>query len=264
MNNLEWIENFENTKLFEVIINILLVAKGSRNATLIEWNNFSKEEKEKYEPLGMKFIQDLNLTTLPYPFSDSRIFVVKNKNISAPKDDDEIVKILELECDTPEYYNKDVNRIAGKILEIQTKQQIYLEVCDSSKIDKNKLNNSLEKKVENFNGAMKSLGLKYRFEIEIKELTPREELLKNYRNKDFLSTHLNDYAELLYNEFHEKTRFNKNPNLMMERFDVFDLVMQLIKNGDLFKLYSSVTRLSKEYNELLRSLYELENIMFRT
>jgi hypothetical protein len=124
--------------------------------------------------------------------------------------------------------------------------------------------------------------LKYRFEFQIEELIPpavraepepmavlrtmriKETLLKNSRNKEYVWKHLRNYSELLYNDFHEKTRFAKNPKLIMERFDVFDFVIQMIKNGEIDKLYDSIKPLSKEYDELVKNLYELESQLFRT
>jgi hypothetical protein len=56
--NLNWIEEYENTNLFQVILNILLVYQDTRKATLIEWNNFTKEERETYEPMGKNLFKN--------------------------------------------------------------------------------------------------------------------------------------------------------------------------------------------------------------
>jgi hypothetical protein len=50
----------------------------------------------------------------------------------------------------------------------------------------------------------------------------------------------------------------------MERFDIFNFIMEMIKNGDIDKLYKQVTPLSKEYDVLLVSLSDFESQLFQT
>jgi hypothetical protein len=264
MEDLDWIQSYENTSLFQIILNILLVSQDVRRATLIEWNNFTKEEREIYETLGNQFISDLGLSTFPDPLSDHRIFVVKDKNIKLPKTDQDIANLLEFVCEGHDYENQDKHRISGHIIETNTNAMIYAEVCEQSKMSKDKLEKYLRKKASQFNDAMERLGLKYTFDYFIDEIIPRKELLQNFTDQEYVSNHLNAYIQLLYNEFYDKTRFVKKPELVMERFDIFNFIMEMIKNGDIDKLYKQVTPLSKEYDVLLVSLSDFESQLFQT
>jgi len=53
------------------------------------------------------------------------------------------------------------------------------------------------------------------------EIISRESLLTNSGNKEYLWKYRNEYGNLIFKEFHEKSRFYKNPKLVLERFDVF-------------------------------------------
>ena len=65
-DNLSDIKNllniFENTKLFSMIMNIILVKYGGRYATLIEKNNFSKTEQDTFSKILDVIIKNLNLS----------------------------------------------------------------------------------------------------------------------------------------------------------------------------------------------------------
>jgi len=91
----------------------------------------------------------------------------------------------------------------------------------------------------------------------------RNGLLENYMNKEYLKNHKKEYSELISNEFYSETRFIKNPNLIFERFDVFILIMNMIKNGDLDRLRCSVRPMTLEFLELKKQLGILEDQMFR-
>ena len=263
MNNFDWISEYESKKIFQTLLNILFVWKGARKSTLVEWNDFTPEEREIYEPLGMEFVKKLGLFTLPDPFSDYRVFVVKNKNIKNPETDEEIGALLEFVCKGHEYFNQDLNRILISIKEVNTEAEVYVEICEKDKIKMDILKSEMEKKINHFDNAMKSLNLKYRFKYDVKELTSRKELLENYRNKEYLKKHLEDYGNLLMNEFHENTKFSKNPNLILDKMDPFFFIMNMIQNGELEQLYQTVTPLTKEYYELLKALEILENQMLK-
>ena len=264
MQNLDWIQDYENINLFEIILNILLVFKDARRATLIEWNNFSRDERGKYEALGVKFVQELNLFLLPDRSNNQRTFVVKDKTISAPDSEEGVGELLEFKCAGHSFNDHNSNRLFGHINEVHTRKNIYSEICVVDILSIEDFTSSLNEKVIKFNKAMQSLELKYRFEYLIEESVPRDLLLVNRRNKEFVSKHLKNYSELLYNDFHQKTKFAKNSKLILERFDdVFEFVMQLIENGDIAKLYESIVPSSNEYYVLVQSLVDLENQLFK-
>jgi hypothetical protein len=91
----------------------------------------------------------------------------------------------------------------------------------------------------------------------------RKELLNNYMNKEFLKQNLIQYGDLISNDFHSETRFKKNPNLILDRFDIFIWIMNMIKNRDFESLRNSVNPMTPEFLELNKQLRILEDQMFR-
>lgn len=87
------------------------------------------------------------------------------------------------------------------------------------------------------------------------------DLLNNFTNKEYLKLHMNDYAKFLAKEFHINTRFYKNPILVLERYDIFYLIMNMIKNGDIRNLYKSSNPMMNL--ELIKQLGILEDQMFQ-
>jgi hypothetical protein len=100
-------------------------------------------------------------------------------------------------------------------------------------------------------------------EYTIFQKMSREDLLKYYMNKDYIEQHLNHYAEFISKEFHYETRFKKNPHLILDRFDVFILIMNMIQNKDFENLYRTVNPMTLEFRELSKQLGILEDQMFR-
>jgi hypothetical protein len=90
-----------------------------------------------------------------------------------------------------------------------------------------------------------------------------ETLLKHYMNKEFLKENLNEYGNFISNQFHSETRFKKNPNLILDRFDIFILIMNMIKNKDFESLYRGVKPMTPEFRELSKQLGILEDQMFK-
>jgi hypothetical protein len=91
----------------------------------------------------------------------------------------------------------------------------------------------------------------------------RNELLKHYLNKEYIKKNMNHYADLISKEFYSETRFKKNPKFILERFDVFVLIMNMINNNDFESLYRTVIPMSVEFRELMKQLGILEDQMFR-
>jgi hypothetical protein len=264
MSSFDWISNYEKESIFEVILNLVLVLHDARKGTSIEWNSFSDEDRKKYELLGKQWIKTLGLHTFPDPFSNYRIFVVNDKNISPPKTHEDISDILDFIYRRQEYFNTDINRIAISISEINTNTEVYTEICERDRINMESLNKNIEQRVDKFNDSMKKLGLKYRFGYTTRNLIPRNELLNKFVDKEYVKNHLEEYIELIENEFYSNTRFRKNPNLILEEkgFNVFQTIINMIKNGDMESLYSFVEPMSEEYRQLVKEIGILESQMF--
>ena len=129
-DNLSDIKNllniFENTKLFSMIMNIILVKYGGRYATLIEKNNFSKTEQDTFSKILDVIIKNLNLSKTQ-DFVSYRYYVTKTK-ITTPKNQSEIAKLLGFYCKNHDFSNTSIKRISLDILEVNTNDQIYVEV----------------------------------------------------------------------------------------------------------------------------------------
>jgi len=105
----------------------------------------------------------LGLDIFPDPLADYRVFVFapnRNQNIQmmlSGKIDDKIGELLGSKCSGHNYSDQNIDRISGRIFETNTGENIYSEVCESSKISIDEWSKSLELKVRKFDEAMKIL-----------------------------------------------------------------------------------------------------------
>lgn len=196
--------------LFDVLINIFLVSKKARLATLIETANFQMSS-----PLFLKIITefvayyDLDYQReTPEEQEYSRYFVYrKGSFVEVPnKTDEEIGKALEMYCAGSEYYNSREQRIIGDIIETVTNSQIYAEVCIGSKKTLGLLK-SLQDKVKLYNETCQSNNLPYSFVYKINIDDGTAIRIRNMMENDirYMTSHIEDYNNDLWNTFNEKT-----------------------------------------------------------
>jgi hypothetical protein len=134
-----------------------------------------------------------------------------------------------------------------KIIEMKTKRTIDVKMNNPNKI---------KQKIDIYNQVLKGLKLPYRLDIQIYSRKP---FYQKYKDRIFVSNYLNEYAEILKDEFLEKTRFYSEPNLILQKWSGFQWLMEMIKNKEIQKIYQNVSIFSKEYLELVRQIKELEN-----
>lgn len=228
---------YEKTSLFDILINLILVAEEGRNATLVEFNGMSEEKRAAFEPIVNRWIQRLHLRTAPDPFSNDRLFVFKKQQATDFTHQSEIAAFLGFYAVGHHYGDVNVFRLVGSIYEGKTGRNIYAEVCEKSKTDTVLFEDSLKKKVHIFNKIMVQWHLSYYFEDEITELPTWQWFIDHYNDRCVVKEHLHDYACLLYNEFYPGTIFNKDPQFIVVEWSLFVFLMDQIKKGYFRRLY---------------------------
>jgi hypothetical protein len=259
----DWVKQYEGSKLFSIFINILLVYTNARLATLIEWNDFEPDERKHAEEVVKEVLKDLKLESFVDPFADYRIFVIKKNKVKHIDTQEDIGNLLEFYCSGHDFDNQDKYRIGGSIYEITTDEIIYAEVCETNRIEESNFEDSLAHKVKMFDEAMKKLDLPYRFVYYIKNYIPRNELINNYKNKEYVKQNLGEYSSLLFNDFFINTKFSKDPELILKESKVFEKIMEKIKKDEFNHMYNDVEPLSDEYYKLLEKLELMEDKWLR-
>lgn len=262
------LNKYEGTNLFQILLNIVLVYAKARDATLVELNNFPVKEIKKNKEVIEKLIKDLNLNSLQEPFSDYRFFVVK-ESLPEPETDEDIAEILEFICKGHDYSNQDIIRLAPSIYEKKSGEEIIAEICESDKISMDQLDQLIKNKIKRMNKAMKSLNLEYRFDYSVKKIYPRNFLLEESRKIDFVKKNLGEYVNLIYNYFYPNSKFVKNPDLILENFDLFLIIISIIESGYLEKKFGNISdsnrlkKIEKIYSKVHKieeKLFEIENL----
>ena len=229
LNYRELLSIFEeqHSVLFQMVLNIILVKLGARQATLIEINNLESLDKMKkniYKKILNVIIKKMNMVKTTDHVS-YRYFVT-NKKIKEPTTDEEIGKLLGFECVGHDYYLQDVPRIAYSIYEQNTGENIYAEVCEIDKItDFDEMIRKQEEKVKLWNEVVSGV-IPYEFQLEIKELLPSSDLYNNYTNKHYVIENIERYHDLNKYEFYDTSLF-LNEDYLLDNFNVFVFIMKL-------------------------------------
>ncbi len=257
------LKKYEDTNLFEILLNIILVYGDARSATLVELNNLTPEERKNEKDIIYKLISTLKLNTLQDPFASYRFFVTKN-SLSTPETQEDIARILEFVCIGHDFGNQEIVRLGSSIYEKKTNIPIIAEVCESEKISRDKLKEILKSKIKKMNDAMKKMNLEYRFHYSIRKMYPQEYLIKKSNNINFVKKHLVDYVNLIYNDFFSESRFVKNPDLILEKFDLFQIIISIIHTNYLENHFKNLSDENKLENiqKIESKIKNLEDILF--
>jgi hypothetical protein len=255
------IKNYENTKLFQVLINIILVYNNARKATLVELNNFDENDIDEYNSVINKFIKYYELYTINDYSSDYRYFIVKVKT-DIPKNENEIAELLEFNCIGHDYSNKNIIRVFVNIIEKETEEMIYAEVCEQGRVDLKILESNLIRKINKFNKVMEKNNLHYSFEYNIITEYPDNYYLDNYENKSFVEENLYKYRNILYNEYYDNSMFVQDPNLILTHFDIFKFIITKIKDKTFDEIYSNIKPLTPQYFQLMKEFENFDNKLF--
>ena len=251
------LNSYENTKLFSMIMNIILVKYGGRYATLIEKNNFSKTEQDTFSKILDVIIKNLNLSKTPDLVS-YRYYVTKT-NITTPKNHQEIAELLGYYCKDHDFSNTSLKRVSLDILEVQTNSQIYVEVGEYSKVDIKKLTEFGNNKCKLWNSIMKKLSLPYSFTTSIEIIEPIETYMSRYNEIEFVKDNLEEYGNILYNNFVRTSTFVENIELIIEYFDIFVFIMDKINEKIIDKLFDKNPYPSIGFDNLEINLQLLED-----
>jgi len=258
-NYTSFLQSFEQTPFFSSMLNIVLVKLGVRKATLIELNDASiKANLAKGSTKGKLFdsvIHQFQLVKTP-DFVPYRFFVTQ-KPIQKPQTESEIGELLGFECKEHNFSNQNIDRICYKIVETQTNAEIYAEMCETWKIEnEERLREIQNKKVKLWNQTMNQNQLPYRFSLKIVRISPITTLLnrKNYRNKQYVLEHLNEYKDLLDNEFRDGSKVLPSKNWIQ-----FLFIMD--KLSDITHLYEKPENEypGEGFDHLLRQLAQFES-----
>lgn len=250
----------KNIIIFQMLLNIVLVKFNIRKTTLIELNNFDKDEKEKYIKLLNDFVKKLSLIKT-YDYTKYRYFVSRDQ-INTPKNDIEIGKLLEFSCYNHDFGDVNTERISYEILEEKTQSNIYTEVCVKNKIDdESSLKNNFIKKVKMWNKKINKLNLPYKFILRINVIEPNDEFLlpEYYKNKKFVLNNIQKYQDILYNDFFSNSKFSIDEKLIINKFSGFKFIMDNLKYFDMLYNKKENRYPSKGFDILLKNLENLEN-----
>src|SRR3972149_2371782 len=147
------LSKYENIPIFQMLINIILVANNVRQATLIEHNNYSIQDRFKYQNIIDRWINMFGLKTMIDPLCSYRTFVFKDKPIPI-KNDNDIALFLGFYCINHDFSNINTFRSIGSIIESKTHHDIYVETGETSKLNHAHFSTFLALKTKLFNQCM--------------------------------------------------------------------------------------------------------------
>ena len=251
------LNSYENTKIFQMVMNIILVKYGGRYATLIEKNNFTKTEQEKYSNILDTLITDFGL----YKTHDivSYRYYVTETQINTPTNQPEIAILLGYYCAGHDFGNESIKRISLDIIEINTNTQIYVEVGEYSKVDIKQLTDFGKNKCDLWNSIMSRLSLPYSFMINIEIVEPIESFLSRYKDIEYVTENLEEYGNIIYNNFVNTSVFADEIELIIEHFDIFGFIMDKVNDKTMDKLYDKTSYPSLGFDNLETNLQLFED-----
>jgi hypothetical protein len=195
------------------------------------------------------------------PLESYRTFVFKNRPISI-KSDNDIASFLGFYCMRHDFSNINLFRSSGSIIESKTQNIIYTEVGETSKLNHDHFSSFLATKTKLFNQCMTNIGLPYRFKYKIEKIIPQEIYMKNYHNYDYVKQNLNEYANIIANDFYPNSIFNIKPEIILEKWELFQFIMDQIKFNRFIKFYERSDKSLKHYEEIEQVMAKVEHILF--
>lgn len=259
------LKEYEGTPVFEMLINLILVAYDGRKGTLLEFSALKDPIiSQAMETMIDYYIQILKLFKNRDVAVANRYFVYKNPKTKVPTNDHETAIFLGFTCVGHDYSNGSIPRISGHIIEKTTGHTIYSEVCEISKIDEQTLINHLKTLIDDFNRIIDKLKMVYHFDYTYELLSPWQTYVdsKLYNDKPFVSSNVNTYAYILANEYYGKTLFYRHKNVILDYFELFVFIMDKLYDGTWDSMYNKFTPGSDEYHQFLGLLGYLEQELF--
>lgn len=189
-----------------MLVNIFMVYKKGRKATLLEPANFYNEIRNK--KIVTRIINELLVLVhelkLNHLEDNSKRILISSENIESKKinDDRYIGKMLGFYCTGHNYWDyKKKDRLSGSIY-IDNDINVYAEVCEKDKLSSNHKNfKQYIRKLSQIYEKYKISNYKVDYNIDL--IYSSRTLLNKLKNKDFnfINTNKYDYINYIYNKF---------------------------------------------------------------
>lgn len=189
----------------EILVNIYMVYKKGRKATLLEPINLYNDIKNKKTVTHiikelLVLINELKLNHLEDKY---KRILISSENIESKKinDDRYIGQMLGFYCKGHNYSNYEKDRISASIY-IDNGINVYTEVCEKDKLSSNYKNfKQYIRKLSQIYEKYKISNYKVNYYIDL-IYSPRT-LVNKLKNKDFnfVKTNKNQYTNYIYNKF---------------------------------------------------------------
>jgi hypothetical protein len=233
---MEWTQLFnsevENSFWFPYLIQILFLLENKKKRVIVHYQPLIPIQKEQIQK-GLIWITSIGLQI--QSFENKEIIVITNS--------------LQKKSFHPIYpKNTFENHKIIKILEMKTRKNIQIKY--------NPNESKIINKIKVYNDILKDKKLPYRLDYQMYSRIP---FYEKHKDKVFVSNYLDEYALILKDEFYEKTRFYLQPGIILEKWNGFQWIMEMIKNKDIQKLYQGICSHSKEYLESIKLIQEFEN-----
>lgn len=211
-----------NRRFMIEFINILLVWKKARTATLIETANDNvRNNIQNSLQIIFGFVKMINniepnsLYITRDKISNERFprYFISSNEIEAPDNDEEIGNLLDFYCSGDDYGDYFVDRLKINIFaKVYSNKydynvfDIYTELCNTTTTDTKGLESNLLNKVYKFNNAMKSLSFSIEFYSKISIMRGLNTLIRKVLNNDieFVVNNKNEYINF-FNNFGSET-----------------------------------------------------------
>ena len=250
-----------NKKLFDPILNILLVANDARPGALIEtynWDGMSKKEialvKKMAKENGLMITEDL------FP---GRFFITKKK-IETPESDEEIAELLGFYAIDPLFGDEDEYRISATILEVQTDTSVGSQVYRKKMIDEKDFRRFIARQVEKYDSVMIKLDLPYRFEAKFEDITPKKLLIQNVGDYNFVKDNLHEYGNLMFNCVAMNSMFSQDESLILTHYSTFLYLFNLAMNDFFNNLVETYESHKDSENDFERKIIEEDQSQYET
>jgi hypothetical protein len=231
------IQENESSLSFLYLLQILFVLNGAMKQVKVNYCSLIPCQKNEI----LKWINALSSLPLKIHFFDNKDFLMITRPDIQPKF---------------QVYPKNTME-NHRIINIIEKKTRRIMAIKYSKINQ-EIN--IQKKIVKYDQIMKQIGLPYRF---VYQVYSRKIFYEKYKDKVFVSNYIQEYSEILKDEFLERTRFS-NPSLILEKWNAFQWIMEMITQGDILKIYQNIIPDSKQYLEMQKLLLQLEEEMLKT
>ena len=201
----------------DVVLNLILVLSGARDAYLFETANFGNDAAESVlwfesivdklndggggggHPTLNMYFDNLAYVRILVCLNNSDQDLLLRADPDLVNDDVFLAKVLGFQCVDHDYSNERKDRISVKYREMVTDCELKVEVCEASKVNIEDLHQNAILTVDRMNQVLHPLGYNVGYKIKLQYSI--KTMWKNLQNEDvdFVETNLDDYLSLLEN-----------------------------------------------------------------